>query len=257
MRCSVGCLFRADGSARFSLGNTDVIASVTGPASVPLRKESINKATIEVSFHSKLSGQERTYQDVERTLQRLFDHCIIGRLHPSTLITITIQVMNDDGCLLGCAINAATLALLDAGVPMGYTPAAVTISEFLPASLPSPTDPLCLCWPTKEQLQSAACTATFVFSNLPPSPPPPSASPVPAPAPEKVDSAPIPPQVVLSQMTGRLVPLPTAPAEHGMEEVVALEELTRVARDGALELWTFFRECLAAKLSKLCARASE
>ena len=39
-------------------------------------------------------------------------------MYPRTQITITIQELHDDGCLLSACINATTLALTNAGIPM-------------------------------------------------------------------------------------------------------------------------------------------
>lgn len=48
-------------------------------------------------------------------------------LHPRSEITITLLVLSQDGGVLAGCINAATLALIDAGVPMWGYVAAVTV----------------------------------------------------------------------------------------------------------------------------------
>ena len=39
-------------------------------------------------------------------------------MHPRTAISVVLQVLEDDGSLLPCALNAASTALTDAAVPM-------------------------------------------------------------------------------------------------------------------------------------------
>lgn len=46
------------------------------------------------------------------------DAVILSSLHPRTTIQIVVQVVQDDGSLLSTAVNAATLALLDAGIAL-------------------------------------------------------------------------------------------------------------------------------------------
>ena len=41
-----------------------------------------------------------------------------ARDYPRAVISIVVQVLEDNGSILATAINAVTLALMDAGVPM-------------------------------------------------------------------------------------------------------------------------------------------
>ncbi|KAJ1339692.1 hypothetical protein BSLG_005725 [Batrachochytrium salamandrivorans] len=113
MGCVVGMLSRADGSARFTL------------ASRP-RDEKLDHAHIQVVFSpvSGISGtQERTY---EHFIRQVVEAIVLSALHPRTTIQITLQVLFDDGSILSTAINAAVLALIDAGIPLSKTCSAVT-----------------------------------------------------------------------------------------------------------------------------------
>ena len=51
-------------------------------------------------------------------IQDTFEAALLLRLYPRAQIDIYIEVLQQDGGLLSAAINAATLALVDAGVPM-------------------------------------------------------------------------------------------------------------------------------------------
>ena len=48
-------------------------------------------------------------------------------LHPRTSISVILQEMQDDGCLLSTAVNSACCALIDAGIPMKSMMASVTV----------------------------------------------------------------------------------------------------------------------------------
>ncbi|MFS7909084.1 putative ribosomal protein S5 domain 2-type [Helianthus anomalus] len=126
--CTRGVLHRAHGSASWAQGETKVIAAVYGPKAGTKKNENPEKACIEVIWKPKTgqSGkQEREYEMVlKKTLQSI---CLLN-VHPNTTTSIVIQVVNDDGGLLPCAINAACSALVDAGIPLKHLAVAICCS---------------------------------------------------------------------------------------------------------------------------------
>lgn len=52
------------------------------------------------------------------TLSTAFSSVLFTDLYPHSTITISLYILNNDGSTLAACINAATLALIDAGVPM-------------------------------------------------------------------------------------------------------------------------------------------
>lgn len=52
------------------------------------------------------------------TLSTAFSSLIFTKLYPHSTISVHIHILSQDGSLLAACINAATLALVDAGVPM-------------------------------------------------------------------------------------------------------------------------------------------
>ncbi|KAG4109181.1 hypothetical protein ERO13_1Z049557v2 [Gossypium hirsutum] len=71
-----------------------------------------NKEALEFKFHHV--WLEEAYEMIlKRTLQSI---CLLT-INPNTTTSIIIQVINDDSALLSCAINAACVALVDAGIP--------------------------------------------------------------------------------------------------------------------------------------------
>ncbi|EFC46265.1 predicted protein [Naegleria gruberi] len=119
MQVELGVLGKADGSVKFSQGNTTVICSVCGPESS--MKEKGDQAIIDVMFQprdKKASEEEKEY---ELIIRQTLENVILTNIYPRTVITISIQVVQYDGCLLSASLNAASLALLDAGVAMKTT----------------------------------------------------------------------------------------------------------------------------------------
>ncbi|GAB1291744.1 Exosome complex component RRP46 [Apodemus speciosus] len=92
--------------------DTSVLAGVYGPAEVKVSKEIFNKATLEVILRPKIGLPGVAEKSRERLLRSTCEAVVLGALHPRTSITVVLQV------LLACCLNAACMALVDAGVPM-------------------------------------------------------------------------------------------------------------------------------------------
>ena len=119
MEAELGVLEKADGSAKFSQGNTSVICSVIGPESA--MKERGDKAIIDVVFQPRDKRASEEEKEYELIIRESLESIILTTLYPRTIITVSIQVLLNDGCLLSTSFNAAILALLDAGVAMKTT----------------------------------------------------------------------------------------------------------------------------------------
>ncbi|CAG8751294.1 7857_t:CDS:2, partial [Funneliformis mosseae] len=115
-----------DGSARFNFGNSSVLCSINGPAEVKLRDEKLDKATIDVIVRPLVGTTGTKDRTHEYILRSTFENVIQAGLHPRTQIQIVSQVMMDDGSIVAAAINATTIALIDAGIPMKDLVAAVS-----------------------------------------------------------------------------------------------------------------------------------
>jgi exosome complex component RRP41 len=55
---------------------------------------------------------------MQTTISDAFASAIFTHLYPHSTISITLHILNQDGSLLAACINATTLALIDAGIPM-------------------------------------------------------------------------------------------------------------------------------------------
>ncbi|PJF18345.1 hypothetical protein PSACC_01834 [Paramicrosporidium saccamoebae] len=126
----MGVLPQVDGSALFELGNTRVLATVHGPRE-PRQKGQAQHDCVALTarFHaatfSSVTGERRRILRQDRRLtewghyiEELYSSAIIGSLFPRSQIEIFIEVLNADGSVLAAAINATTLALVNAGIPV-------------------------------------------------------------------------------------------------------------------------------------------
>jgi exosome complex component RRP41 len=120
----------ADGSSYLEMGNTKILVSVTGPAEgrqSGQRGGSGGQAKVEVEINfAGFSGMERRRRgggdkrskEMEHCLRSAFEGVLLLHLYPHSTITLNIHIISQDGSLLAACINASTLALIDAGIPM-------------------------------------------------------------------------------------------------------------------------------------------
>lgn len=128
IRCNCNALPRADGSAYYEQGNTRVLAGVYGPREAPSRARALHdRAVVFAEFSTAAFAvpgrrgrgrRSRSASDAAAVVRSVFEGVILTKTLPRTQIDIYIQVLQDDGGALAAAINAASIALVDAGVPM-------------------------------------------------------------------------------------------------------------------------------------------
>ncbi|GJN22620.1 hypothetical protein PR202_gb10203 [Eleusine coracana subsp. coracana] len=95
--CTRNPLNRAHGSARWSQGDTVVLAAVYGPKPGTRKGENPEKASIEVVWKPKTGQIGRQEKEYEMTLKRTLQNICLLTVHPNTTTSIVLQVVNDDG----------------------------------------------------------------------------------------------------------------------------------------------------------------
>ncbi|KAF2748401.1 exosome complex exonuclease RRP41 [Sporormia fimetaria CBS 119925] len=119
----------ADGSSYLEMGNTKVLCTVAGPAegrSSGQRGGADGEAKVEVeigfagfsSVDRRRRRADKRTQELSHTLSAAFSTLLLTHLYPHSTISLSLHILSQDGSLLAACINAATLALIDAGVPM-------------------------------------------------------------------------------------------------------------------------------------------
>ena len=127
----------ADGSASISMGLTKAVAYVYGPR--PLNKRfqnSSGEAVVCVEYRTATFGaidrrrkSKGDRQSLEKAvwLQRTFEEVILTDQFPKSQIEIFVEIIQQDGSSVSAAINAVTLALVNAGIPMKDMVASCTL----------------------------------------------------------------------------------------------------------------------------------
>lgn len=118
MAAEPGALSRADGSARFQHDGTQVLAAVWGPGEVRRARERPDQATLEVLVRPASGLAGPLEREMELLLTATLSHAVVLSLHPRTLVSLVVQVVDHDGSVLAAALHACGLALIHAGVPL-------------------------------------------------------------------------------------------------------------------------------------------
>jgi len=113
------------------MGETKIYASVSGPHEMERHSEALmDEAVLRVNLCvapfgggvdriKQLSrGGDKTNQKMAGNIKAIFEGAVFLDLHPRSQIDLNIVVLADDGGRLVAAVNAATLALVDAGIAM-------------------------------------------------------------------------------------------------------------------------------------------
>ncbi|CAI0442745.1 unnamed protein product [Linum tenue] len=125
LKCSRNILHRAHGSASWSQGETKVLAAVYGPKAGTKKNEDPEKACIEVIWKPKTGQIGKAEKECEMIMKKTIQSICLLTINPNTTTSVIVQVVNDDGALLPCAINAACAALVDAGIPLKHLAVAI------------------------------------------------------------------------------------------------------------------------------------
>ncbi|KAF2230280.1 ribosomal protein S5 domain 2-like protein [Viridothelium virens] len=144
----------ADGSSYLEMGNTKILCSVTGPEEQRRMATGAQRngaeVAVEINFagfsglerKKRAKGDKRT-TEMQYIIASTFANTLSVHLYPHSTIQITLQILAQDGSLLAACCNAATLALLDAGIPMSdYVTACTAGSTASYASNDEVADPL-------------------------------------------------------------------------------------------------------------------
>ncbi|RZF34420.1 hypothetical protein LSTR_LSTR012282 [Laodelphax striatellus] len=129
IRCKLGVFEQPDGSAYLEQGNTKVLAAVYGPHQVRGGRVKANAdsaivncqysmATFSTGERKRRPRGDRKSQEMTSHLKQALTAAIKTEIYPRSQIDIFLEVLQADGGNYCCCINAATLALIDAGIPI-------------------------------------------------------------------------------------------------------------------------------------------
>lgn len=146
IKTRLGVYGQADGSAYIEQGNTKVLAAVYGPHDMRESRLRPNAEKVVVNCQFSMAvfstGERRRRPrgdkkslEMSQHLKQTFEATIKTELYPRSQIDIFVEVLQADGGNYCACVNAATLALVDAGIPLKDYVTACTASMMLDTPL--------------------------------------------------------------------------------------------------------------------------
>ncbi|MBL7169565.1 MAG: exosome complex exonuclease Rrp41 [Candidatus Aenigmarchaeota archaeon] len=123
----VGVIPNANGSAKVSFGESTAIASVYGPRKLfPRHLQKSDTGIIQFKYDMatfsvedrKRPGPSRREIEISKVARLALEPALFLKNYPKTTVDVFVEIIEADGSTRVTAINAASLALADAGVPM-------------------------------------------------------------------------------------------------------------------------------------------
>jgi exosome complex component RRP41 len=127
LKIEVGVLKRADGSCYLELGDNKVIAAVYGPREMhPRHAQDAKMVVIKCRYNMapfsvddrKRPGPDRRSVEISKVSREALDPVIMKEYYPKMAIEVYVEVLQSDAGTRTAGINAASVALADAGIPM-------------------------------------------------------------------------------------------------------------------------------------------
>lgn len=127
MTAKAGVINRADGSAHFAMGDTVAIAGVYGPRELhPKHLQDPVKAYLKYIYmmapfatqERVKPGPSRRSQEISEVSRQAFNSVVFLEEYPKAGIEVYVEVLQANASTRCAGINAAAIALADAGVPM-------------------------------------------------------------------------------------------------------------------------------------------
>jgi exosome complex component RRP41 len=127
LEITAGVLENATGSAMVKMGRTVAVAGVFGPREMfPRRLQQFGKATLQCRYtmapfstdDRARPGPNRRSKEISMVVRNALEPAVFLQEFPKAAIDIYIDIIQADAGTRTAGINAASVALADAGVPM-------------------------------------------------------------------------------------------------------------------------------------------
>ena len=139
IKMEVGVVERAEGSAIVSMGKTRVLCVVRGPMEcVPSHLADPEKAILDVAYRMatfstderKSPSPSRREIELSKIIREALEPALLLEEYPRMMIRVYCLVLQADGGTRTASINAASLALAYAGIPMQDLVASVAVGYY-------------------------------------------------------------------------------------------------------------------------------
>lgn len=138
LNIEAGILKRADGSAYVELGSNKVLAAVYGPREMhPRHRQQPDTAVLRCRYNMapfsvderKRPGPDRRSVEISKVTREALEPVLFLELYPRSVIDVFIEILQADAGTRTAGINAAAVALADAGVPMRDMVSSVAVGK--------------------------------------------------------------------------------------------------------------------------------
>lgn len=138
IKAKVGVVPNADGSAMFEFGDTVAIAAVYGPKKMhPQHQQNPEKGTLRCSYNMiSFSVDERIRPGLSRRSMEIgkitgwaLEPVIMIKKYPNMVIDVHVNIIQADASTRCAGINAASMALAHAGIPMKDLVSSIAIGK--------------------------------------------------------------------------------------------------------------------------------
>jgi exosome complex component RRP41 len=138
MKMEIGVLKNADGSSLVQVGNTKILAAVYGPREMHPRHLALpNRAVLRVRYHMtpfstderKNPAPSRREIELSKVIREALESTILVEEFPRSSIDIFMEVIQADAGTRLASLMAASLAVVDAGIPVKDLIAAVAVGK--------------------------------------------------------------------------------------------------------------------------------
>lgn len=138
IKAKVGVIPRADGSATFSFGDTTAIAAVYGPRHLhPQFLQNPQKGILRC-YYEMMSfsvddrirpGKSRRSQEISHVSAKALEPVVMLTNFPNTVVDVFISIPQAAAGTRTAGINAASLALAHAGIPMNDLVGSISVGK--------------------------------------------------------------------------------------------------------------------------------
>jgi exosome complex component RRP41 len=138
MEITAGVLENANGSAMVKMGRTIAIAGVFGPREMfPRRLQEFAKASLQCRYmmapfstdERARPGPSRRSKELTMVIRNALEPAVFLEEFPKAAIDVFIDIIQADAGTRTAAINAASVALADAGIPMRDLVSSVAVGK--------------------------------------------------------------------------------------------------------------------------------
>jgi exosome complex component RRP41 len=127
IKIETGILPNAEGSAYIEMGKNKIIAGVFGPREMhPKRLSKPNRAVLRCRYHMapfsvdprRSPAPSRRDTEISMIMRDALEPALFLERYPRSVIDVFVEILEADGGTRCASINAAAVALVDAGIPM-------------------------------------------------------------------------------------------------------------------------------------------